>query len=168
MAMNKNKINQIEKSFKKGNFSFLYCSPFSYRYLVELSLLISFVDWFMASFLYCFPYSCRSFTFLKALAKSNCNLFAIAFKSEKELQLSLSRQLEERLLQKESHQKRSKELIPKSIKSDNFTRSNREESNIAFAKPGSRKFCDLGFYVLVPFPFLSLPPSKKEKRQNKR
>ena len=44
----------------------------------------------MASFLYCFPYSyrssnycdsniCRSFTLLKALAKSKCNLFAIAW-----------------------------------------------------------------------------------------
>ena len=50
-----------------------------------------FVDWFIASFLYCFPYSyrssnycdsnsCRSFTLLKALAKSNGNL--IAFKSD--------------------------------------------------------------------------------------
>ena len=49
----------------------------------------------MASFLYCFRYSyrssnycdsnsCRSFTLLKALAKSNGNLLAIAFKSEKE------------------------------------------------------------------------------------
>ena len=48
-----------------------------------------FVDWFMASFLFCFPYSyrssnycdsnsCRSFMLLKALAKSNGNLFAIA------------------------------------------------------------------------------------------
>ena len=49
---------------------------------------MSFVDWFMASFLYCFPYnycsSNRSFTLLKALAKSNGNLFAFAFKSEKE------------------------------------------------------------------------------------
>ena len=46
-----------------------------------LQFCISFVDWFMASFLYCFPYSyrssnycnsnsCRSFTFLKAIAKS--------------------------------------------------------------------------------------------------
>ena len=49
----------------------------------------------MASFLYCFPYSyrssnfcdsnkCRSFTLLKALAKSNGNHFANAFKSENE------------------------------------------------------------------------------------
>ena len=47
----------------------------------------------MASILYCFPYSyrlsnycdsssCRSFTLLKALAKSNGNLFAVAFKSD--------------------------------------------------------------------------------------
>jgi hypothetical protein len=66
--------------------------------VVALNLFASifvwiFVDWFMASFLYCFPYSycssnywnsnsCRSFTLLKALAKSNGNLFAIAFKSD--------------------------------------------------------------------------------------
>ena len=56
----------------------------------------------MASFLYCFPYSYRSFSLLKALAKSNGNLFAIAFKSEKERQL-----LKERI------KKRSKEPIPK-------------------------------------------------------
>ena len=67
---------------------------------------MSFVDWFMASFLYCFPYSyrnsnycdsnrCSSFTLLKALAKCDGNLFAIAFKSERE------------------PSKKSKELIPK-------------------------------------------------------
>ena len=65
-------------------------------------VIISFLDWFMASFLYFFPYSyrssnncnsnsCRSFTLLKALAQSNGNLIAIAFKSEKERQLSPSR-----------------------------------------------------------------------------
>ena len=91
--------------FKNGNFpilrqqywTFLYCSPFSYGSSNSLcfNFCMSFVDWFMASFLYCFPYSyrssnyydsnsCRSFTLLKALAKSNGNLFAIAFKSEKE------------------------------------------------------------------------------------
>ena len=48
----------------------------------------------MASFLYCFPYSyhsanycdsnsCRSFTLLKALAKSNGNLIAIALRARK-------------------------------------------------------------------------------------
>ena len=77
-----------------------------------LQFFMSFVDWFMASFLYCFPYSyrssnycdnsnsCRSFTLLKALVKSKSNLFAVAYKSEKEQQLSLLKQ-------------RSKELIPK-------------------------------------------------------
>jgi hypothetical protein len=66
---------------------------------------MSFVDWFMASFLYCISYSyrspnycdsnrCRSFTLLKALAKINGILIAIAFKRER-------------------HQKRSKELIQK-------------------------------------------------------
>ena len=56
---------------------------------------ISFVDWSMASFLYCFPYSyrssnycnsnsCRSFTLLKAIAKSKSTHIAIALKSEKE------------------------------------------------------------------------------------
>ena len=60
---------------------------------------MSFVDWFMASFLYCFPYSycdsnsCCSFTLLKALVKSNGNLIAIAFKREKERQLSLLQQM---------------------------------------------------------------------------
>ena len=90
----------------------------------------------MASFLYCFPYSyrssnycdsnsCRSFTLLKALAKSNGNLIAIAFKSEK-----LGRAI---TLEREPS-KKSKELIQKRMqkeKSDKFTRINREESNIA-------------------------------------
>ena len=66
---------------------------FCYLTLFDCGICISFWDWFMASFLYCFPYnycssnycdsnSCRSFTLLKALAKSNDNLFAIAFKSD--------------------------------------------------------------------------------------
>ena len=95
----------------------------------KLSLLISLLQFLYefcrlvhGFFSYCFPYSYRSFTLLKALAKSNSNFFAIAFKSD---------------IQRESHQKRSKELIPKKnakrIKSDNFTRSNREKSNIAIA-----------------------------------
>ena len=86
----------------------IFSAILDFSLLQKLSLLISllkflyeFVDWFMASILYCFPYSYRSsnycdsnsccyFTLLKALAKSNGNLFAIAFKSEKERQLSLS------------------------------------------------------------------------------
>jgi hypothetical protein len=55
------------------------------------------------------------------LAKSNGNHFAIAFNSKKE----------PIILERESDQKRSKELIPKRIQSDNFTRSNREKANIA-------------------------------------
>ena len=81
---------------------------------------MSFVDWFMASFLYCFPYSyrpsnycdsnsCRSFTLLKALAKSNGNLFAIAFKSDNYRYRDSWKSDNFR----ESYEKRSKELIPK-------------------------------------------------------
>ena len=87
---------------------------------------MSLVDLSMASFLYCFPYSyrssnycdsnsCRSFTLLKALAKSNGNLFAIAFKGEKEWKPSKKKQ---RIDTKKG---------AKRIKSDNFTRSNREK-----------------------------------------
>ena len=87
--------------------TFLYWSPFSYHSsnfaiakVIALNcccfnFCMNFVDSFMASFLYCFPYSyrssnycdsnsCRSFTLLKALAKSSGNLIAITFKSEKE------------------------------------------------------------------------------------
>ena len=46
---------------------FLYCFPYSYR-----------------STNYCDSNSCRSFTLLKALAKSKSTQIAIAFKSEKE------------------------------------------------------------------------------------
>ena len=52
---------------------FPYCFPYSYR-----------------SSNYCDSNSCRSLTLLKALAKSNGNLFAIAFKSERERRLSLN------------------------------------------------------------------------------
>ena len=59
---------------------------------LSFNFCISFVEWFMASFVYCFPYSyrssnycdsnsCRSFTLLKALAKSKSKHIAIAFKS---------------------------------------------------------------------------------------
>ena len=47
---------------------------------------MSFIDWFMVSFLYCFPNSYRSFMLLKALEKSNNNLFAFASKSKKKRQ----------------------------------------------------------------------------------
>ena len=73
---------------------FLYRSPFSYRSsnfaiakVVALNLFASNI--------------CCSFTLLEALAKSNGNLFAIAFKSDS--------------FKGERHQKRSKELIPKRL-----------------------------------------------------
>ena len=73
----------------------------------------------MASFLYCFRYSyrssnycdnnsCRSFTLLKALAKSNGNLFAIAIRATTIAIASRAITLE-----RESNQKRSQELLPK-------------------------------------------------------
>ena len=97
---------------------------------------MSFVDWFMASFLYCFPYcyhssnycdsnSCRSFTLLKALAKSNGNLIAIAFKSEKERQVGRAITLDRKPSKKKQRTDIKKDA--KKIKSDNFTRSNREK-----------------------------------------
>ena len=96
--------------------SFLYCSLFSYRSsnfaIAKVVALNLFGDSIMASFLYCIPYSyrssnycdrnsCRSFTLLKALAKSNDNIFAIAFKSEKERQLK-SDNLRKRAIKKEA------------------------------------------------------------------
>ena len=89
----------------------------------------------MASFLYCFPYSYRSssycnsnsfrsFTLLKALAKSNGNLFAIAI-------VGRAITLEREPSKKEERTDTKKD--EKRIKSDNFTRSNREKSNIAIA-----------------------------------
>jgi len=106
---------------------------------------MSFVDWFMASFLYCFPYSyrssnycdsnsCCSFTLLKALAKSTGNLFAIAFKSVKERQVGRAITLERKSSKKKQRIGTKKDA--KGIKSDNFTRSNREKPNIAVAIVG--------------------------------
>ena len=85
---------------------------------------------------YCDSYSCRSLTLLKVLAKSNGNLIAIAFKSEKERQLSIA--IDERAitLEREPSKKKQrsyKKKDAKGIKSDNFTRGNREKSNIAIA-----------------------------------
>ena len=83
--------------FKKGNLSqyrtFLYCSPFSYRSsnfaiakVVSLNLFASifyefcrFVHGFFSVLL---PIQLSLFYALKVLAKSNGNLFAIAFKSD--------------------------------------------------------------------------------------
>ena len=73
------------------------CDGKSFRSL--LNFMYQFVRYFMASFLHCFPYSycssnyCnsnhrRSFSLLKAIAKSNAILFAMASKIKKERQLS--------------------------------------------------------------------------------
>ena len=73
-----------------------YCSTnFAIAKVVVLNIFASFLCGFMASFLCCFSYRyysskhcngncCHSYTLLRALVKSNGNLFAIAFKSEKE------------------------------------------------------------------------------------
>ena len=105
------------------NFLYEFCRLVHGSFSVLLPIQLSLLQLFHSN-------SCRSFTLLKALEKSNGNLFAVTFKSEEERQLSLSRQLEERYLQIESYQKRSKELIQKKdaerIKCDNFKRGNRD------------------------------------------
>ena len=70
---------------------------------------------------------------LKALAKSNGNLFDIAFKSEKELSIAIvGRAITlEKAIKKEAKTDTKKDA--KRIKSDNLTRGNREKSNIAIA-----------------------------------
>ena len=85
----------------------------------------------MASFLHCFPYSYRSFTLLKELAKSNGHLFVIAFKSEKVAIVGRAITLEREPSKKKQRTDTKKDA--KRIKSDNFTRGNREKSKIAIA-----------------------------------
>ena len=55
---------------------------------------------------YCDNNSCRSFTLLKALAKSNCNLFAIAFKSEKERRQLVGRESDNFRVERELSKKK--------------------------------------------------------------
>ena len=85
----------------------------------------------MASFLYYFPYSyrssnycdsnsCRSFTLLKALAKSN----GIAI-------VGRAITIERKPSKKKQRTDTKKDV--KRTRSDNFTRSNREKSNIVIA-----------------------------------
>ena len=112
---------------------------------------MSFVDWFMASFLYCFLYSyrsskycdsngCRSLTLLKTIVKSNVNLIAIAFKSEKERERAtpiaiaiVGRAITLERKPSKKKQRTDTKKDTKRIKSDNFIRSNRGKSNIAIA-----------------------------------
>ena len=65
-------------------------------------------------------YSCRAFTLLKESAKSNDNIFDIDFKSDN---------FRERAIKKETDTTKDAKMIKK----DNFTRSNREKSNIEIA-----------------------------------
>ena len=86
---------------------------------------MSFVDWFMASFLYCsYSYcssnycdsnSCRSFTLLKALAKSNGNLSLSPLRARKSDNYRYRDSWKSDNF-RESHKKKEKKLIPKRIK----------------------------------------------------
>jgi hypothetical protein len=67
-----------------------------------------------------------------ALAKINGNLHAITSKSEKERQLSRAITLEREPSKKK--QRTDTKKYAKRIKSDNFTRGNSEQSNIAIAR----------------------------------
>ena len=60
------------------------------HYIVSENIIAPHLVIALPTIVICYSNSCRSFTLLKALAKSNGNLFAISFKSEKEQQLSLS------------------------------------------------------------------------------
>ena len=114
--------------------TFLYCSPFSYRSsnfaIAKLSLLISLLQ-FMYEFCrlvhgffsvllpiqfrssnYCDSNSCRSLRLLKALAKSNSNIFAIAFKRERATTIATAIVLRAISLKKEPSKKKQR-LIPK-------------------------------------------------------
>ena len=75
---------------------------------------------------------------LKALAKSNSNIFAITFKSKKEQHVTIAIAIVGRAitLEREPSQKKQRtdtKKDAKGIKSENFTRGNREKSNIAIA-----------------------------------
>ena len=78
--------------------------------------------------LLCVSNSCRSFTLLKALAKSKGNLFAIAFKSAK-----VRRAINLKREPSKKKQRTDTKKDAKRIKSDNFTRSSRGKYNIAIA-----------------------------------
>ena len=95
-----------------------------------------FIDWFMAPFLYFPPYSYRNLSpllLLKVIAKSNRRKFRFC---EKEQHYRYHNSWKSDNF-KESNKKTIKELIPKmkqkKIMSDNFTRSNRENTQLFFA-----------------------------------
>ena len=115
----------------------------NYVAIQSISLLhffLGFVDWFMASFLYCCPYSycysnscdsnsCHSFTLLNVLAKSNGNQLSLSPLRARNRKSGIT--LERKPSKKKQRTDTKKDA--KKIKSDNFTRSNREKSNIAIA-----------------------------------
>ena len=63
--------------------------------------------------------------------KSNSYLFGIAFKSEKEQQLSVGRAMNLEREPSKKKQRTNTKKAAKMIKSYNFTRSNEEKSNIS-------------------------------------
>ena len=113
---------------------------FSLLLPIYLSLLISLLKFLYELWLSLFQllrqHSCRSFTLLKALAKSNCNIFAIAFKErERATTIAIAIVGIAITLKREPSKKKQRTVTKKDtkrIKSENFTRSNKEKSNIAF------------------------------------
>ena len=107
---------------------------------------MSFVDWFMASFLYCFPYSycssnycdsnsCRSFTLLKALARKVTVIFSLTpLRARKSDNYRFRDSWKSNNFRERAHKKKTDtKKDAKRIKNDNFTRGNREKSNITIA-----------------------------------
>ena len=104
---------------------------------------MSFVDWFMASFLYYFPYSyrssnyceinyCRSFTLLKALAEVTVILSLSPLRAKKTNNYRYCDSWKSDNFRKEANKKKQRtdtKKDAKRIKSDNFTRGNREKLN---------------------------------------
>ena len=81
---------------------------------------------------YCDITSRCSFNILKAIAKSNENLFVIPFKSKKEQQLLLSRYFKSNTLRENNQEKKQKRDIKNQakVKSNNIRKSNIEKSPI--------------------------------------
>ena len=79
--------------------------------------------------------SCHSFTILKALAKNNSNIFVIASKHDNYCNCYCNSWKSDNLRERDQENKQRTDTINevKKIKSFNFTRGNREKSNIAIA-----------------------------------
>ena len=108
--------------FKNGNFSNIALNLFT-SIFVWVLYIGSWLLFCIASHkIIALRNSCRFFNLLKALARSNGNLFAIAFKSDN---------YRYRDCWKSDKQITDTKKDAKRIKNDNFLRSNREKSNIA-------------------------------------